>query len=683
MGEVELKKKAIMFEPHGGLGDNLAHTTLPRLLAEKGFDFYIERRNEALYRNREIFELLWEKNPYFKGFIDDVDWNATSAKDFFNICNDDKGNILRVGSYSKGELWHEGNNLEKGHRVVWAMGRDREEALDQARKLPKLSSPSSMVAGAELSAGVSSGVSHPFPEIYYEPKYSPFFKNKIIVDFGIHTQKEKYYPEELLKFLELNFDMNDVYMIHSSHTPRDKRGLPINNAIGLEEENKTIFYENIYEYCDIIYSCKKFICLHSGSMNLAAAVNRKNKKIKTICLLTNKVQHDVAGFCYDNIAYINIERKELGILGERRSPYNTDRVLERFDFDKINHLGEEFTAERKKVEKELISKIDDSIWGWCDSDDNVVFKFVVKGNTFNLVGDGPDWAKKVFFNVINEKTILLDPDAGKDEQRIEFSEDFASFKKPASKDNHGKRMDTSPSSLIDFNFNKYSQRGDDGIIQKIFEVLNISKGYFIEFGAWDGIELSNCKKLYDEGWSGCFIESNEKRFEDLRNNYKDNDNIKCLNYLVSPTGDTSLDEIILRHDLPEIDFLSIDVDGDDYEILESLKVKPRVICVEGGFSWHPNFEERVPKSVARMNLQQPIRVGISIGNELGYKPVCFNQNLYLVRNDNFDEHEFFRNLDTDAFSLWKEAFDKILGEAERYDLMKRLRPHALGPPPRY
>ena len=84
-----------------------------------------------------------------------------------------------------------------------------------------------------------------------------------------------------------------------------------------------------------------------------------------------------------------------------------------------------------------------------------------------------------------------------------------------------------------------------------------------------------------------------------------------------------------------------------------------------------------------MDLQQPIRVGISIGNELGYKQVCFNQNLYLVRNDNFDEHEFFRNLDTDAFSLWKEAFDKILGEDERCDLMKRLKPHALGPPPRY
>ena len=74
----------------------------------------------------------------------------------------------------------------------------------------------------------------------------------------------------------------------------------------------------------------------------------------------------------------------------------------------------------------------------------------------------------------------------------------------------------SKGSLLNFYGNIHSQIGQDGILQEIFKKLNLKKGFFCEFGAWDGIYLSNCRKLVEEGWAGVFIEGNEKRFKDLQ-----------------------------------------------------------------------------------------------------------------------------------------------------------------------
>ena len=60
-------------------------------------------------------------------------------------------------------------------------------------------------------------------------------------------------------------------------------------------------------------------------------------------------------------------------------------------------------------------------------------------------------------------------------------------------------------------------------------MMNIKKGNFIEFGAWDGKHLSNCLKLFTEGWSGIFIEGDSSKFNTLVNNFKNYNNICCIN----------------------------------------------------------------------------------------------------------------------------------------------------------
>ena len=145
------------------------------------------------------------------------------------------------------------------------------------------------------------------------------------------------------------------------------------------------------------------------------------------------------------------------------------------------------------------------------------------------------------------------------------------------------------------------------------------KGFFIEFGAWDGIYLSNCRNLYENGWDGCFIEANREKYIDLVKNYKDT-KIICLNKMVYPNsieGDT-IDILHKEYINIEIDLLSIDIDGRDYEILENMELKPKVIIIEGGFLFHPCIRKKIPYNEARNNIQQPLFVLF----EMAKKRIC-------------------------------------------------------------
>src|ERR1700755_2784790 len=81
-----------------------------------------------------------------------------------------------------------------------------------------------------------------------------------------------------------------------------------------------------------------------------------------------------------------------------------------------------------------------------------------------------------------------------------------------------------------------SQIGEDGIIEQLLLLAKVESRYFVEFGAWDGRHLSNCAKLADENWSGCFIEGDAARFRDLTQNYHSRSDIFPVNNYVYATG---------------------------------------------------------------------------------------------------------------------------------------------------
>ena len=186
--------------------------------------------------------------------------------------------------------------------------------------------------------------------------------------------------------------------------------------------------------------------------------------------------------------------------------------------------------------------------------------------------------------------------------------------------------------------NVHSQIGQDGILEEIFKRLGIKRGFFCEFGAWDGVYLSNCRKLYEEGWSGVFIEGDKKKFSDLQYHYKDCDHITCISSFVgAPKNKIPGDPLysILNNNgiKPEsVDFLSIDVDGCDLEIFEEINFQPKVVLLEGGLHFKPEVEGRATDKV-RNTFHHPLKEIIKTAKHFEYVPVCFLHDLYLVRKD--------------------------------------------------
>ena len=134
-----------------------------------------------------------------------------------------------------------------------------------------------------------------------------------------------------------------------------------------------------------------------------------------------------------------------------------------------------------------------------------------------------------------------------------------------------------------FEKNYYSQFGEDGIFEEIINRLgNRSDKDCVEFGAWDGIFLSNTYNLIkNHSFKGILIEGDKKKHKLLQKNLKDYQAI-CINKFVEDIGPNSLDNILLNHNFNKnFDLLSIDIDGNDYYIFQGLEnFRPKIICIE-------------------------------------------------------------------------------------------------------
>jgi hypothetical protein len=135
--------------------------------------------------------------------------------------------------------------------------------------------------------------------------------------------------------------------------------------------------------------------------------------------------------------------------------------------------------------------------------------------------------------------------------------------------------------LSDFAHNVHSQAGEDGILRAIFDRIGVRSHVCIEFGAWDGLHLSNTAQFWRDGWRAILIEAAPDRYSSLVRNTGGYDCL-CLQHMVRPDGDDALEPLLMRHgQYGHVDLLVIDVDGDDYHIFSGLQtLRPRVVCCE-------------------------------------------------------------------------------------------------------
>lgn len=136
------------------------------------------------------------------------------------------------------------------------------------------------------------------------------------------------------------------------------------------------------------------------------------------------------------------------------------------------------------------------------------------------------------------------------------------------------------SDLLDHEFRIFSQWGEDGIIQFLVQDLHIANRCFIEFGVEDFSE-SNCRfLLMKDRWSGFVIDGSRRNIDRLRSSYY---------YWQYPLQ--GIQAFITRENIAELvarsgfgaepGILSVDIDGVDYFVLESLgHLRPAILIVE-------------------------------------------------------------------------------------------------------
>ncbi len=145
-------------------------------------------------------------------------------------------------------------------------------------------------------------------------------------------------------------------------------------------------------------------------------------------------------------------------------------------------------------------------------------------------------------------------------------------------------------------------------------------GFFVEFGATDGVDLNNTWLMEkDFGWSGILAEPARGWHDDLKANRSCTIDTRCvwrasgenLSFTEAPRGENSaissfvkpsrklrgqsyevetisLGDLLAAHDAPDvIDYVSIDTEGSEFDILKALDFDRwsfRVMTVEHNFA---------------------------------------------------------------------------------------------------
>jgi hypothetical protein len=147
--------------------------------------------------------------------------------------------------------------------------------------------------------------------------------------------------------------------------------------------------------------------------------------------------------------------------------------------------------------------------------------------------------------------------------------------------------------LLKSSFSVFSQWGEDGIIQYLINNIDISEKSFIEFGVEDFIE-SNCRFLMmKDNWDGYVIDGSSFNIQNLQQSYffwKYNLTAVCafitkdnINHLLSASSFPN-----------EVGLLSIDIDGNDYYVLDEIITKPSILICEFNSIFGPDRKISTP-----------------------------------------------------------------------------------------
>ncbi len=199
-----------------------------------------------------------------------------------------------------------------------------------------------------------------------------------------------------------------------------------------------------------------------------------------------------------------------------------------------------------------------------------------------------------------------------------------------------------PKKLNRYEFQYFSQHGEDGMIQEIFRRIGTTNRFFVEFGIGDG-NIANTTFLLLLGWQGCWLEGKEQYVRSIQEQFKfliDQNKLKVKQAFIYAEN---IEDLLGSLSCPkEPDLLTIDIDGNDYWVWKAIQnYRPRVVVLEYNAIFRPPVEFVVkyePNKVFPItsHFGASLKSFELLGREKGYCLVGSNftgVNTFLVRED--------------------------------------------------
>jgi len=188
----------------------------------------------------------------------------------------------------------------------------------------------------------------------------------------------------------------------------------------------------------------------------------------------------------------------------------------------------------------------------------------------------------IYHNFIEMKKSIQRTDA-RNEYLIEylFQENFMKnlFNDPKYQDK--KRLNK-------YEYQIYSDCGEDGIIEEIFNRIGTTNKFFVEFGCNNGL-TGNTTALLIKKWNGVWIDSDSSFIKNSKNKFG-----FLSNLLIKESQLTieNIESIFRQCNVPEeFDLISIDVDGNEYWLWDAIKnYNPRLVIIEYNCNFNSNIK---------------------------------------------------------------------------------------------
>ena len=220
-------------------------------------------------------------------------------------------------------------------------------------------------------------------------------------------------------------------------------------------------------------------------------------------------------------------------------------------------------------------------------------------------------------------------------------------------DRHTRERMEQPLALENFGYRVYSQNDEDGIIQEIFRRIKTETKEFIEFGVENGLE-SNSHYLLHQGWHGLWIEGRAASCKEIGYKFRPVIRAGRLKVVRAFITRENIEALITKNrnmlsQTGQPDFLSIDIDGNDWYVWEAVKaVRPRLVCIEYNGRFPPDHDWKQAYDAGHRwdgsDWQgASLKAMEQLGREKGYVLVGTNlsgANAFFVREDLYSQKLF-------------------------------------------